>query len=242
MDITYLILKSDIVIKSIMIILLAFSVLSWAIFFSKIFYIKKTLSESRSFYKNFITDRDMDKSYLEAKSHPDGVLPSIYVAGYNELKDLSNNVLEKESMENVQRSMLGKKEDEVNKLNSKISILATITTSSPFLGLLGTVWGLINAFRGLMIEQQNTLSAVAPGISDALVTTAMGLFVAIPSVIFYNHISRKIEKIDLYASNFIMEFVNITYKTFLQPIKNGFEDKRGKKINGNKKNIQENVQ
>jgi biopolymer transport protein TolQ len=234
MDITYLILKSDIVIKSIMIILLIFSVVSWAIFFSKLFYIKKTLFESKNFYNNFITGRDMDSSYLEAKSHPDGVLPSIYVAGYNELKDLSNNAFEKESMENIQRSMIGKKDEEINKLDSKISVLATITTSSPFLGLLGTVWGLINAFRGLMIEQQNTLSAVAPGISDALVTTAMGLFVAIPSVIFYNHISRKIEKIDLNASVFIMEFMNITYKTFLQPIKNIAENKFTKKITGNK--------
>ena len=242
MDITYLMLKSDIVIKSIMILLLVFSVVSWAIFLSKFFYIKKTLSESRDFYKNFVTGRDMDNSYLEAKSHPDGVLPSIYVAGYNELKDLCKNVLEKESTENIQRAMVGKKEEEINKLNSKISVLATISASSPFLGLLGTVWGLMNSFRGLMIEQQNTLSAVAPGISGALVTTAMGLFVAIPSVIFYNDISRKIGKIDLNATIFIMEFINITYKTFLQPLKNSVEDVKGKKTNGNKKNIQENVQ
>ena len=224
-----------------MIILLGFSVVSWAIFFSKVFYIKRTLSESKTFYNNFVNGRDMDSSYIEAKAHADGVIPSIYVAGYNELKDLSNNVFEKDCMDNIKRSMVGRKDDEINKLNSKISALATIGASSPFLGLLGTVWGLINAFRGLMIEQQNTLAAVAPGISDALVTTAMGLFVAIPAVIFYNHISRKIEKIDLNASTFIMEFINITYKTFLQPLKSVQEESRGKKTNGNKKTIQENI-
>ena len=136
--------------------------------------------------------------------------------------------------------MEAKKEDITKDLGSKVTFLATVGASSPFIGLLGTVWGIINAFRGLAIQQNNTLSAVAPGIAEALITTAIGLVTAIPAVIFYNHISHKIEKIDQKSSSFILEFVNITYRTFLQPERAA--TKGDKKANGPKKSAEENVQ
>ncbi|MEI6080490.1 MAG: protein TolQ [bacterium] len=240
MDITTIILKSDLMIKSVMLFLLFFSVVSWAVFLSKFFYVKKTTKESDEFYKRFTKSKDMDQLYTEAKNYPDGFIPALYVAGYDELQQLANNVLEKESLENVLRAMEAKKEDITKDLGSKVTFLATVGASSPFIGLLGTVWGIINAFRGLAIQQNNTLSAVAPGIAEALITTAIGLVTAIPAVIFYNHISHKIEKIDQKSSSFILEFVNITYRTFLQPERAA--TKGDKKANGPKKSAEENVQ
>ena len=241
MDITTIILKSDLMIKSVMLFLLFFSVVSWAVFLSKFFYVKKTNKESDEFYKRFTKSKDMDQLYTEAKNYPDGFIPALYIAGYDELQQLANNVLEKESLENVLRAMEAKKENITKDLGSKVTFLATAGASSPFIGLLGTVWGIINAFRGLAIQQNNTLSAVAPGIAEALITTAIGLVTAIPAVIFYNHISHKIEKIDQKSSSFILEFVNITYRTFLQP-ERAAATKGDKKANGPKKSAEENVQ
>jgi biopolymer transport protein TolQ len=239
MDITTIILRSDIMIKGVMIFLIFFSVVSWAVFLSKFFYIKKINQESDEFYKKFLKNKDMDKAYIDAQEMTEGFIPEIYVAGYAELQALCRNVLEKSSLENVQRAMEAKKEQILKDLGSKVTFLATVGASSPFIGLLGTVWGVINAFRGLAIQQNNTLSAVAPGIAEALVTTAVGLLAAIPAVIFYNHVSHKIEKIDQRSSSFILEFVNITYRTFLQPEKPATRGE--KKTNGNKKILQENV-
>ncbi|MCX6112626.1 MAG: protein TolQ [Proteobacteria bacterium] len=241
MDITTIMLKSDIMIKAVMLFLLFFSVVSWAVFLSKYFYIKKINQESDEFYNKFLKTKDMDQAFTDAQSYPEGFIPALYSAGYNELKELCNNVLEKESLENVQRSMEAKKEEILKDLGSKVTFLATVGASSPFIGLLGTVWGIINAFRGLAIQQNNTLSAVAPGIAEALITTAVGLLTAIPAVIFYNHISHKLEKIEQRSNSFMLEFVNITYKTFLQP-ERAAAAKGDKKNNANKKNIQENVQ
>ena len=241
MDITTIILRSDLMIKAVLLFLLFFSVVSWAIFLSKYFYIKRINQESDEFYNKFINTKDMDQSFTDAQAHPEGFIPALYAAGYNELKELCNNVLEKESLENVQRAMEAKKEDILKELGTKVTFIATVGASSPFIGLLGTVWGIINAFRGLAIQQNNTLSAVAPGIAEALITTAIGLLTAIPAVIFYNHISHKIEKIEQKSNSFMLEFVNITYRTFLQP-ESPSTSKGDKKGNANKKNIQENVQ
>jgi len=241
MDITTIILRSDLMIKAVLLFLLFFSVVSWAIFLSKYFYIKRINQESDEFYEKFIKIKDMDQSFTDAKAHPEGFIPALYVAGYNELKELCNNVLEKESLENVQRAMESKKEDLLKELGAKVTFIATVGASSPFIGLLGTVWGIINAFRGLAIQQNNTLSAVAPGIAEALITTAIGLLTAIPAVIFYNQISHKIEKIEQRSNSFMLEFTNITYRTFLQP-ESPSTSKGDKKANANKKNIQENVQ
>lgn len=240
MDITTIILKSDIMIKSVMLFLLFFSVISWAVFLSKFFYIKKSNRESEDFYNKFLRSGDMDQSYLDSKSYSEGFIPKLYATGYSELKELCNNILEKESLDNVQRAMESRKDSILKELESKVTFLATVGASAPFIGLLGTVWGIINAFRGLAIQQNNTLSAVAPGIAEALITTAIGLLTAIPAVIFYNHISHKIERIEQRSNSFILEFVNVTYRTFLQPERPA--ETKDKKTNGNKKNIQENVQ
>jgi len=222
-------------------VLLVFSVFSWAIFLSRYFLIKKAEKESETFYSKFKSANDLDVAYADSKRYEVGFLPSIYSAGYDELKSLCNIKLgnKPESLENIQRAMAAKRDILISTFTSRVTSLATVGSASPFIGLLGTVWGIINSFRGLAINHNNTLSAVAPGIAEALVTTAVGLVTAIPAVIFYNHITRKIEKIEQRSNAFIYEFVNISYKVFMQPESTG---KGEKKSNGSKKSIQENVQ
>jgi len=240
-NIITLISRSDLMIKLVLIVLLVFSVISWAVFLSRYFLIKKAEKESEIFYGNFKTANDLDVAYTDSKRYEVGYLPSIYSAGYNELKSLCDVKLGNtpESLENIQRAMMAKRDLLTNAFSSKITSLATVGSASPFIGLLGTVWGIINSFRGLAVNHNNTLSAVAPGIAEALVTTAVGLLTAIPAVIFYNHISRKIEQIEQRSNSFIYEFTNISYKVFMQPESMGKGEKRS---NGSKKNIQENVQ
>jgi biopolymer transport protein TolQ len=240
-NILTLISKADIMIKLVLIVLLVFSVISWAIFLSRYFMIKKAEQESETFYSKFKSANDLDVAYTDSKRYELGFLPSLYSAGYEELKSLCNIKLGNtpESLENIQRAMMARRDILINVFSSKITSLAAVGSSSPFIGLLGTVWGIINAFRGLAVNHNNTLSAVAPGIAEALITTAVGLLTAIPAVIFYNHISRKIEKIEQRSNSFIYEFINISYKVFMQPESTGKGDK---KSNGSKKSIQENVQ
>ncbi len=239
MDIITLILKADIMIKGVLMLLLLFSIVSWAIFLSRYFLLKRSERESEAFYEKFKNNSDLDAAYSDSKRYAEGFLPSIYIAGYDELKSLhsarlSNNP---DSLENVQRAMAAKRDIITSTLGQKVTSLASIGSSSPFVGLLGTVWGIINSFRGLAINHNNTLSAVAPGIAEALVTTAVGLLTAIPAVIFYNHIIHKVEKIEQRSNSFIYEFVNISYKVFMQP-----EPTKGeKRANGPKKNLQENI-
>ncbi len=240
-NIITLIAKADLMIKLVLMVLLVFSVLSWAVFLSRYFLIKRAEKESEAFYSKFKSANDLDLAYADSKKYEVGFLPSIYSAGYDELKSLCNIKLGStpESLENIQRAMMARRDILTNTFSSKVTALATIGSSSPFIGLLGTVWGIINSFRGLAVNHNNSLSAVAPGIAEALVATAVGLLTAIPAVMFYNHISRKIEQIEQRSNSFIFEFVNISYKVFMQP--ESTSSKGEKRSNGSKKNIQENV-
>lgn len=233
MDITTLILKADLLIKGVMLLLLGFSVISWAIFFSKFAFLKKTQKESQAFYQRFKQAKNMDELVQDAARHSDGYLSVLYSAGYAEVKSFPEDLFGKDSIDNIQRAMEAKKDNIVDTLSMKISFLATVGSASPFIGLLGTVWGIINAFRGLAVQHNNTLSAVAPGIAEALIATAIGLLAAIPAVIFYNHITSKIEKIEQRSNSFINEFINMSYRSLLQ--------KGKKRSNATKKDIQENV-
>jgi biopolymer transport protein TolQ len=242
MDVTTLILKADLFIKLVLLLMLVFSVISWAVFFSKFSFLKKTQKESELFYSKFRTSRNMEDIYIEATRYNDAYLGLLYSAGYTEIKELTTKAsLEKDGIDNVERAMIAKRDNIVNALSMKISFLATVGSSTPFIGLLGTVWGIINSFRGLALQHNNTLSAVAPGIAEALIATAIGLLTAIPAVIFYNHITSKIEKIEQRSNSFINEFINMTYRSYIQN-QQPQKVKGDKRSNGTKKDIQENVQ
>jgi biopolymer transport protein TolQ len=203
MGIINLIFQSDIIIKVILLILLGFSVGTWAIFISKLIIFKKIESESFIFYTKFKGLKSM-KEIDEVSSYTyNGYITNIYLAGKNIDKNFS-----KKNIEEIKRTMIMERDDIIEKISTKTQFIATSASVTPFIGLFGTVWGIMDSFMGLAVDHSSTISAVAPGIAGALITTALGLFAAIPSVIFYNYISRKIDKIEHNSNKFIQEFIN----------------------------------
>lgn len=215
MDIITLISKADIVVQSVILVLIIMSIVSWALFSTKFFAIKWSRFRSIKFYKNFMKSKDLDKSYLDSKYYKD-IIPMLYASGYVELKHVSKGKLSNTSLDNIERAMVLEKENYITKLSYSISFLATTASIAPFIGLFGTVWGIMNAFIGLSQQSTVTIAAVAPGIAEALIATAIGLFAAIPAVVFYNKLGDKIETVNKTADGFIYEFLNIIYRTFIQ--------------------------
>jgi len=219
MDIKLLILDSDLVVFGVLFILLIGSILSWWLFFYKLIYLKKSIKDSAAFFNKIKKTQDLDQSYEDANSiyFKSSYLANIFSEGYIEIKELLGKNMDESSLENVKRALNSQKDKSLFKLQKYISMLATISSSSPFFGLFGTVWGIMNSFISLSSSvTTSTLNAVAPGIAQALVTTAVGLFVAIPALIFYNYLNNLIEEIDSNSNDFINYFVNLIYREFIQ--------------------------
>jgi|TARA_Y100000817_G_scaffold156205_1_gene122126 biopolymer transport protein TolQ len=197
-----LFLNASLVVKAVILILIAASILSWMIIFERWLYLNRSKEEHIIFEENFWSDLGLE-SLLE-KSQQEGHqaigAECIFQAGYLDFKRLTSQNLDPEIvMESVQRNMRVALAREQVLLEKNLPYLATIASVSPYIGLFGTVWGIMNSFRGLAGASQATLSAVAPGISEALVATAIGLFAAIPALIAYN---KFISESDTLLSNF----------------------------------------
>ncbi len=197
-----LFLNASLVVKAVIFILIAASILSWMIIFERWLYLNRSKEEHIIFEENFWSDLGLE-SLLE-KSQQEGHqaigAECIFQAGYLDFKRLTSQNLDPEIvMESVQRNMRVALAREQVLLEKNLPYLATIASVSPYIGLFGTVWGIMNSFRGLAGASQATLSAVAPGISEALVATAIGLFAAIPALIAYN---KFISESDTLLSNF----------------------------------------
>ena len=202
LSIIELFLNASIVVKAVILILIAASIFSWMIIFERWVYLNKSKEEILVFEENFWSDIGVE-SLLE-KSQEEGHEPigaeCIFQAGYLDFKRLTTQNLDPEIvMESVQRNMKVTLSREQVLLEKNLPYLATIASVSPYVGLFGTVWGIMNSFRGLAGASQATLSAVAPGISEALIATAIGLFAAIPALIAYN---KFISESDTLLSNF----------------------------------------
>ena len=197
-----LFLNASLVVKAVILILIAASILSWMIIFERWLYLNRSKEEHIIFEENFWSDLGLE-SLLE-KSQQEGHqaigAECIFQAGYLDFKRLTSQNLDPEIvMESVQRNMRVALAREQVLLEKTLPYLATIASVSAYIGLFGTVWGIMNSFRGLAGASQATLSAVAPGISEALVATAIGLFAAIPALIAYN---KFISESDTLLSNF----------------------------------------
>ena len=197
-----LFLNASLVVKAVILILIAASILSWMIIFERWLYLNRSKEEHIIFEENFWSDLGLE-SLLE-KSQQEGHqaigAECIFQAGYLDFKRLTSQNLDPEIvMESVQRNMRVALAREQVLLEKNLPYLAAIASVSPYIGLFGTVWGIMNSFRGLAGASQATLSAVAPGISEALVATAIGLFAAIPALIAYN---KFISESDTLLSNF----------------------------------------
>lgn len=210
-----LFLNAGPLVKFVMLILLAGSVVSWALIFQRWQIFKQSQKMADEFENTFWSGMDLNKLYQSLSSARKEVNGSenIFLAGFKEFVRLRKQSVTPEAiMEGAQRSMRVAMGREIERLEMHLPFLATISSVSPYVGLFGTVWGIMNSFRALGAVQQATLSMVAPGISEALVATAMGLFAAIPAVIAYNRYSHRLQSLSNQYANFLEEFTSILHR------------------------------
>lgn len=223
MSITALILEASFVVQLVMLMLLAFSVAGWMMIFQRRKVIQKASQDAIAFEDRFWSGVDLARLYQEisARAQNANGMEKLFYAGFKEFARLRNNtaLTQPQVLEASYRAMRVVHSREVDRLESNLSLLATIGSISPYVGLFGTVWGIMNAFIGLGAVQQATLAMVAPGIAEALIATAMGLFAAIPAVIAYNRFAHRVEKVDNQYLNFMDELLAILQRQGSAPAK-----------------------
>lgn len=208
-----LVMEASLLVQLVMLILLLASLVSWTMIFTKYFSIKAASNAADEFEDDFWSGGDMDtlfQGWAGRGQLPEG-MASIFVAGYREYTRLGAkaNVGRQDMLDAVHRAMRVAMMRETDELETHLSFLATVGSTSPYVGLFGTVWGIMNSFRSLGVSQQATIASVAPGIAEALVATAMGLFAAIPAVIAYNRFSNRVERLLSRYEAFADEFLSI---------------------------------
>jgi biopolymer transport protein TolQ len=214
LSIISLIANASIVVQAIMVLLLFVSVSSWYYIFRKLFAIRQARRETEDFERTFWSRPDLNALYQSAVNsrHRTGILERIFEAGFRDYVKLKGQTRVPDTGELVdgaRRAMRATYQREMDYLESHLAFLASVGSVSPYVGLLGTVWGIMQAFRGLANVAQATLAAVAPGIAEALVATAIGLFAAIPAVVAYNRYSHDIDRLANRFESFMEEFSNI---------------------------------
>lgn len=203
------------VVKFVMLLLLGASIVSWTFIFQRYNYLKTTRLALGEFEDQFWSGADLSDLYAELDKHSDDLngLESIFYAGFREYARLNRSGINSDTvMQGVERAMRVAKARELDKLEQHLSFLATVGSTSPYVGLFGTVWGIMTSFQGLAGQQQATIAMVAPGISEALIATAMGLFAAIPAVISYNRFNNEVERLVNAYDTFQEEFSSILYR------------------------------
>ncbi len=214
LSILSLILNASFVVQAIMVLLLVVSVMSWYYIFRKLFAIRQARRETEEFERTFWSRPDLNALYQSAVNsrHRTGSLERIFEAGFRDYVKLRGQTRVPETGELVdgaRRAMRATYQREMDYLEAHLAFLASVGSVSPYVGLLGTVWGIMQSFRGLANVAQATLAAVAPGIAEALVATAIGLFAAIPAVVAYNRYSHDIDRLSNRFESFMEEFSNI---------------------------------
>lgn len=207
-----LILGASPVVQLVMLLLMVVSVMSWTMIFRKRASLAEAQAGAEAFEDRFWSGGDLANLYRQVEQNGDSPrgLQNIFVSGFKEFTRLHRKGVDPMSVvEGAQRSMRVALSREIDDLEVHLSFLATVGSTSPYVGLFGTVWGIMNAFRGLSNVHQATLAMVAPGIAEALIATAMGLFAAIPAVIAYNRYSNEVERLESRYDNFLEEFSSI---------------------------------
>ena len=215
LSILELFLNASIVVKSVIVILILASIVSWMIIFERWIYIKKVNQEFFDFETRFWSDSGLEALLLtsqEGENEPIGA-EYIFQVGYLDYKRLIAEKIDSDTiMSSVQRNMQAALTKEQSLLEKHLPFLATVASVSPYIGLFGTVWGIMNSFRGLAGSSQATLSAVAPGISEALIATAIGLFAAIPALIAYNKYISDSDRLISSFEGFKEEFSSVLHR------------------------------
>jgi biopolymer transport protein TolQ len=216
-----LITNASLIVQLVMALLLAVSVLSWTYIFRKMFAIRSAQIQTEEFERLFWSGGNLNILYEDAtstrrqNSKKNGALERIFESGMSEFSKAKATFANKDNvdpsalLDGARRAMRAAYQREMDSLESHLAFLASVGSVSPYVGLFGTVWGIMNAFRGLANVQQATLASVAPGIAEALIATAIGLFAAIPAVVAYNRYSHDIDRLAIRFESFIEEFSNI---------------------------------
>jgi biopolymer transport protein TolQ len=218
-DVLQYVESTGLVARIVLAILLFFSIFSWAIIFQKFRSFKRALLDSHEFLKVFRQSKklsDIRSSCSLLKASP---LPEVFLSGYREIESqatVSENPGKAviRSLDGVRRSLQIASTTELSRLENRLSWLATTAAATPFIGLFGTVWGIMDAFHGLGMAGAASLRSVAPGISEALITTAAGLFAAIPALIAYNQLVQRLKVFGSMLDDFALEFLNMTERYF----------------------------
>lgn len=195
-------------------LLVIFSLLSWTIVFSKSSVFGKAQRENRSFLRAFRKANNLQAVAIASEQFNSAPLVTVFDFGYREVERQVNQRGALVNKPSIERSLQLGISEEVTKLEMRMNWLATVASTSPFIGLFGTVWGIIDAFQGLGNAGSASLRAVAPGISEALLTTAIGLIAAIPAAIFYNIFGTRIKELGTRMEDFAIEFQNVAERDF----------------------------
>jgi biopolymer transport protein TolQ len=238
LDIVNMISNAGLMVQFVMLLLLFFSIMSWAIILIKYRYIRKAFKESAEFTDFFYKSRDLSNAFAKAKQLHSSPLARIFRIGYVELKKMSQSVAPpsppdpaanrpagRQSMsldtrftgtDNIKRALRRAITTEMTRMTQMVPFLATTGNTAPFIGLFGTVWGIMNSFHGIGQKGSASLAVVAPGISEALVATAAGLAAAIPAVIAFNFFMSKIQVVESELQSFSADFLNIIERDILR--------------------------
>jgi biopolymer transport protein TolQ len=213
LSILHLVLNASVVVQLVMLLLVLISVSSWAAIFRKLFSVNQVKSLNDSFEREFWSGTSLNDLFAAAakNARDSGPMERIFASGMREYQKLRERHITDAStlMDGARRAMRASFQREMDVVETHLSFLASVGSVSPYVGLFGTVWGIMHAFSGLASLQQVTLATVAPGIAEALVATAIGLFAAIPAVVAYNRFARDIDRIAIKLETFIEEFSNI---------------------------------
>jgi biopolymer transport protein TolQ len=213
LSILHLVLNASFVVQAVMLLLVVVSVSSWAAIFRKLAALKKVNQLNETFEKEFWSGSSLNDLYASAAQNAklSGPMERIFASGMREFQKLRERRISDTGtlMDGARRAMRASYQREMDAVGSNLSFLASVGSVSPYVGLFGTVWGIMHAFTGLASLQQVTLATVAPGIAEALVATAIGLFAAIPAVVAYNRFARDIDRVAIRLETFMEEFSNI---------------------------------
>ena len=214
LSILHLVLNASIVVQAVMLLLMLVSIASWAAIFRKLFSLNRVKAQNEAFEREFWSGSSLNDLFSASRKNAQqcGPMERIFASGMREFQKLRERRVSRCGHADGRRPPRHARELPARdglEVESNLSFLASVGSVSPYVGLFGTVWGIMHAFTGLASLQQVTLSTVAPGIAEALVATAIGLFAAIPAVVAYNRFARDLDRIAIQQETFIEEFSNI---------------------------------
>jgi biopolymer transport protein TolQ len=223
LDILELILNASPVVKGVLALLIFMSAASWFVIASKTIYLSTATARSAKFQDAFWKTGRLDEIWRVSEASPPSPVSEVFRAGYTELAKLQKRRQESPEgtgdelmgdIESVQRALDRARTTAITEMESRVPLLGTTASAGPFIGLFGTVWGIMNSFRNIGAKGAANLATVAPGIAEALVATAIGLMAAIPAVMAYNYLSRRIRVLSAEMETFSSDFLNIVRRRF----------------------------